>query len=143
MSSSLATLVTQLSLEEASNAHQFAILAEYDCQTVETFLTFIQYQGNEDALAQLADYIDMARMRIPPRDVSTFFLDLETLVSDRTATEMAATHISVRHPPRKLIGTLAIPVLAMEPTDSLVSFARKLYNTIGDTRIVNHIKPAN
>ena len=102
-------LMSQISQDDATSTFRYAIFVELDWRTMENFLSFIQYQGNEDEICQLEKIIDMTDNDHIPEKCSVFYIETCVLVSEITAREMAETYISHRHLPKKLNGKFNMP----------------------------------
>ena len=105
-------LISEQSQSDAQQEFQFAIFIELDWESMENFLSFLQYQGNEEPLAQLAKYCDQVDFTCLPSKCSAFRLPLTTLVSEKTAQEMSQTDISLNYPPQVCFGQLKLPEIS-------------------------------
>jgi hypothetical protein len=74
-------------------------------QECESWLNFIRYEGNEEALAYLQSQLEKVRF-ILIDDMSTFDLDLDHLVSEQTAREMCSVDLNAYMFHRKFDGIL-------------------------------------
>jgi hypothetical protein len=74
--------------------YTYATFMETNGEEMESWYTFIRYQGNEEALSHLEKQLDQIRWYIVD-DLSVFDLETEHLVSETTAKEM--TKIDVNH----------------------------------------------
>jgi hypothetical protein len=94
----------------ASSSHDnyhYAILMETSGQECESWMNFIRYEGNEEALSYLQSQLDKVRF-ILIDDMSTFDLDLDHLVSEQTAREMCSVDLNAYMFHRKFDGQLRI-----------------------------------
>lgn len=102
-------LISRVSQSDAQTELQFAILVELDWQSMENFLSFLQYQDNEEQLALLSKWCGSIDFNSLPDKCSAFLFDLTTLVSEKTAQEMAETSISTIFPPQVCYGKFVLP----------------------------------
>jgi hypothetical protein len=82
-------------MEEVSNSnYTYATFQETSGEEAESWLTFIRYQGNEEALQHLHEQLSQFDWYILD-DLSTFDLEMKYFVSEKTAHEM--TKIDMNH----------------------------------------------
>ena len=134
------TLISQHSRDEAAQISRYAILVEQHHYYTESFLSFIRWEGNEIALQTLRDWITSSFIKCPPENMSMFHLDLDTLVSESTAREMAATNVTLRWPPIKLDGTLILPVFGHSTHTPPLKYLKFLNKHFGSHRIGEYIE---
>ena len=129
-------MITQTSIDEADKICMFAILVELDHKSMENYLSFIQYNGNEVQLAQLETFCNKIDFESLPAKCSGFYLDMETLVDEHTTDQMVQTTISRRRPPIKCVGQMNINFAAIfDPNDTPFKTTQKLYKLLGDGKI--------
>lgn len=129
-------MMTQVSIDEADKMLMFAILVELDHKSMENFLCFLQYNGNEAQLAQLESVVNKIDFENLPNKCPGFYLDMETLVDEHTADQMSETQISRRHLPRKCCGRLELDFRAeFDPNDTPFRTAQKLGKLLGGCKI--------
>lgn len=93
------------SASSASFSNSYAILMETSGQECESWMNFIRYEGNEEALHFLQSQLEKVRF-ILIDDMSTFDLDLDHLVSEQTAKEMCSVDLNSYMFHRKFDGKL-------------------------------------
>ena len=87
------------------NANMYAVMQETNGKEYESWLYFIKYTGNEDALKHLHDQLETVDWYILD-DLSTFDLDLDNLVSEQTASEMITLNLNHVSNHRKFDGKM-------------------------------------
>lgn len=91
--------------QEPVPERKYAILQEVNEEEGETWLYFILYNGNEEALKHLNKQLETVRWRLED-GMSTFDLELEFLVCERTAKEMTKVDLNHYSFHRKFDGVL-------------------------------------
>lgn len=86
-----------------SDIYHYAILMETSGQECESWMNFIRYEGNEEALHFMQSQFEKIRF-ILIDDLSTFDLDLDHLVSEQTAREMCSVDLNAYMFHRKFDG---------------------------------------
>lgn len=118
-----------MSDQASSSENKYAILMETNGKEYESWYYFIRYNGNEEALRHLQTQIDKVEFYILD-DLSTFDLDLEHLVSEKTAKEMTTVELNAKMFHRKFDGHLKMIDIGVRKTDKndkkLVRFFEKL-----------------
>ena len=88
-----------------SNENKYAILMETSGEHNESWLNFIKFNGNEEALQYIQKQLKKVEMFII-EDMSTFDLELDSLVSEQTAREMCQIDLNPFMSHRKFDGKL-------------------------------------
>jgi hypothetical protein len=89
----------------SSSDNMYAVLQETNGKEYESWLYFIKYTGNEEALAHLQEQLEKVDWYILD-DLSTFDLDLDHLVSEKTASEMITLNLNHVSNHRKFDGKM-------------------------------------
>jgi hypothetical protein len=110
--------------------HTYAILQETSGEESESWLYFIRYQGNEEALAHLQKQLSEVEWYILG-DLSTFDLETDYLVSERTAKEMTKVDLNACSFHRKFDGKLQKIDLGFKDTHSNEKKMTKAFDVIG------------
>lgn len=84
----------------------YVVLQEINAEEMESWLYFLRYEGNEEALKKLSDQLESVEWQIF-EDLSTFDLDIEHRVSEQTAKEMTKIDLNHYSFPRKFDGKLS------------------------------------
>ena len=96
---------------------KYAVLQEVSDSEMESWLYFLKYNGNEDALKSLQKQLESVEWIII-EDLSTFDIDLEHLVSAQTAKEMTKIELNSYQWHRKFDGNLQLINLGFSQKDS-------------------------
>ncbi len=114
----------------ASSSTRYAVLQETNGKECESWMYFIKYDGNEEALEHLQAQIDNVEEWYILDDLSSFDLDLKHLVSETTAKEMTRLTLNRVAPHRKFDGKMKTIEIGIKEKDSndrrLVRFFKKL-----------------
>lgn len=102
--------------DEPVTKHKYAILQETNDEECESWLYFIRYEGNEEALQHLNKQLEQVRWRLED-GMSTFDLELDYLVSEQTAKEMSKVDLNHYSFHRKFDGKLQKIDLGFKDTD--------------------------
>lgn len=88
--------------------YTYATLQETNIEEHESWLTFIRYQGNEDALKHLREQLETVDWHCEEEEgmESAFDLDTDYMVCERTAKEMTKLDLNAYMPHKKFDGTL-------------------------------------
>jgi hypothetical protein len=121
-----------------ASPYTYAILQETSGEEYETWLYFIRYQGNEEALAHLQKQLEEVEWYIID-DLSTFDLELNYLVSELTAKEMTKVDLNSTSFHRKFDGKLAMINLGFSPRDRNKKKIVKAYRALSYGRISKYI----
>jgi hypothetical protein len=116
----------------------YAILMETSGEHNESWLNFIRFQGNEEALKHLQHQLKKVEMYIID-DMSTFDLELNTLVSEQTAREMCLVDLNPYMPHRKFDGKLEKINLDLSKKDDNDEKIEKIHDLLGYGDIDNFI----
>lgn len=85
--------------------NSYVVLQETNGEHNESWLYFIKYQGNEQALKDLKSVFDGIEWELY-EDASVFDIDLENFVSEKTAKEMTRLELNYFSYHRKFDGTM-------------------------------------
>jgi len=88
-----------------SQQNSYVVLQETNGEHNESWLYFIKYQGNEQALKDLKSVFDEIEWELY-EDASVFDIDLENFVSENTAKEMTKLELNYFSYHRKFDGTM-------------------------------------
>ena len=134
----LPTDVQQTPSQPVKEERTYAVLQETSGEEAESWLYFIKYQGNEEALAHLSKQLDKVDWYIVD-DLSTFDLETSYLVSERTAKEMTKIDLNHYSFHRKFDGTLKKIDLGFKDSHSNVKKMTKAFDVLGYGRIEEFI----
>lgn len=84
----------------------YAVLMETDGDKCESIYYFIKYEGNEEALKALGAELGKIQEQTVFEGVSNFDLDLDSLVSETTASEMIMLELNSKSYHRKFDGKM-------------------------------------
>jgi len=119
--------------------YDYAVLAETNGSEFETWYYFIRYQGNEEALQHLNRQLEKVEEMVVLDDLSTFDLDLEHLVSERTAKEMTKLELNSVMFHRKFDGKLKMIDLGLKSRMSNDEMLCQLFETLSMGMIEEYI----
>lgn len=114
----------------ASAGYRYAILMETSGQECESWMNFIRYEGNEEALKHLQSQLEKVEFVILD-DLSTFDLEIDHLVSEQTAREMCGVDLNAYMFHRKFDGTLQTIDFQFSRRDSNDDRIEKVNELIG------------
>lgn len=117
---------------------KYAILMETSGEMYESWYYFLRYDGNEDALETIQRQFDDVRWKIFSH-YATFDLDLENLVSDKTASEMIRVSLNPTYFHRKFDGILQEIDFGFESGEKNKTRIKKVNRLIGEGKIENFI----
>ena len=104
-----------------------------------SWLYFIRHDGNEEALAHLQKELTKVDWYILD-DLSTFDLELENLVSERTAKEMTKIILNHVQPHRKFDGKLSMIDFGFRSKDSNDKRIVRVFKKLGIGMISDHVE---
>lgn len=116
----------------------YAVLQETSGEESESWLYFIKYQGNEEALKHLDKQLEKVDWYILD-DLSTFDLETEFLVCERTAKEMTKIDLNHYSFHRKFDGKLEKIDLGFKDHHSNEKKMSKAFNVLGYGKIEDFI----
>lgn len=116
----------------------YAVLQETSGEECESWLYFIKYQGNEEALAHLEKQLDQVEWYIVD-DLSTFDLETKYLVSETTAKEMTMIDLNHYSFHRKFDGKLKKIDLGFKDSHKNEKKMSKAFNVLGYGKIEEFI----
>lgn len=128
-------------LNDAANPGEvrtYAVLQETSGEESESWLYFIKYQGNEEALAHLGKQLEKVDWYIVD-DLSTFDLETEYLVCERTAKEMTKVDLNHYSFHRKFDGKLEKIDLGFKEHHSNEKKMSKAFDVLGYGKIEEYI----
>jgi hypothetical protein len=121
-----------------SGEYRYAVLMETNGKEFESWYYFIRYEGNEEALRYLEDQLNSVDFYIVG-DLSTFDIDLEHLVSERTAKEMTLVEMNAYMFHRKFDGKLDMIDLGFKRNDKNEKKILKAFKKIGVGMIADYV----
>jgi hypothetical protein len=121
-----------------SGEYRYALLMETNGKEFESWYYFIRYEGNEEALRYLEDQLNSVDFYIVG-DLSTFDIDLEHLVSERTAKEMTLVEMNAYMFHRKFDGKLDMIDLGFKRNDKNEKKILKAFKKLGVGMIADYI----
>ncbi len=121
----------------SSTEGRYAVLQETNGKEFESWLYFIKYEGNEEALAHLQKQLNQVDWYVLD-DLSTFDLELENLVSERTAKEMTKVILNHVQPHRKFDGKLKVVDLGFRSKDSNDKRIVRVFKKLGIGMIADY-----
>lgn len=117
---------------------KYAILQETNGGENETWINFIRYQGNEEALEYLNTQLNTVEFYILD-DLSTFDLETEVLVSELTAKEMTKVDLNHYSFHRKFDGVLKKIDLGLKDGQSNNRKLKNIFKVLGYGKIEEFI----
>jgi hypothetical protein len=123
---------------ETNQEYTYAILQETSGEECESWLYFIRYQGNEDALKHLQAQLQSVDWYILD-DLSTFDLEMDHLVSETTAKDMIRVDLNHYSPHRKFDGVLKTVDLGLKAHYRNEKKMGKVFDVLGYGQIEDYI----
>jgi len=123
---------------EVEPTYRYATLMETNGKHSESWYYFIRYEGNEDALKHLNKQLEKVEFLILD-DLSTFDLEMNYLVSERTAKEMSKIEVNSVMFHRKFDGKLQTIDFGFKKKDSNRKRIVKCFKVLGLGLIENFI----
>jgi len=123
---------------DTTTERHYAILMETSGEEFESWYSFIKYEGNEDALAHLNKQLEQVEWYIL-NDLSTFDLEMENLVCEKTAKEMINVDLNHYSFHRKFDGTLQKVDLGFKNHHTNEKKMLKAFEVLGYGKIENFI----
>lgn len=117
---------------------KYAVLQEFNDEESESWLYFIRWEGNEDALRKLQEQLETIEWYLM-EDCSTFDLDIENLVSPVTAKEMTKVDLNAHQWHRKFDGKLKTIKFKFKPKHKNERKMLIVFDKLGDGRIDEYI----
>lgn len=118
--------------------YTYAILQETSGEECESWLYFIRYQGNEDALKHLRGQLESIDWYILD-DLSTFDLELDYLVKESTAKDMTKVELNHYSHHRKFDGKLDMIDLGLKAHYKNEKKMIKVFDILGYGQIEEYI----
>ena len=122
----------------STEENKYAVLMETNGKEFESWMYFLKYNGNEDALKYLAKQLESIEFYILD-ELSTFDIDLEHLLSERTAKEMTKVELNSVMYHRKFDGKLKKIDLGLSKRDSNDKKILKCFKALGVGKIDDFI----
>lgn len=122
----------------SSTECRYAVLQETNGKEFESWLYFIKYEGNEEALAHLQKQLETVDWYVLD-DLSTFDIELENMVSERTAKEMTKVILNHVQPHRKFDGRLKVVDFGFRPKDSNDKRIVRVFKKLGIGMISDYV----
>lgn len=123
---------------ETKQEYTYAILQETSGEECESWLYFIRYQGNEEALQHLQSQLQSVDWYILD-DLSTFDLEIDHLVSETTAKDMIRVDLNHYSPHRKFDGVLKTVDLGLKAHYRNEKKMGKVFDVLGYGQIEDYI----
>jgi hypothetical protein len=117
---------------------KYATIMETSGEECESWYYFIKYNGNEKNLEYLKQQIEQIEMYIID-DLSTFDIELEHLVSEKTAKEMSKLEINSVMFHRKFDGKLKTINLGLKKKDSNEKRIERINTKLALGQIVDYV----
>lgn len=118
--------------------YTYAILQETNDEEGESWLYFIRYQGNEEALKNLQKQFQLVDWELMD-DLSAFEMEIDYLVSEQTAKEMTKVDLNSCGFHRKFDGKLQMIDFKLKPNSSTEKKMKKINKLIGYGKIDEYI----
>jgi hypothetical protein len=118
--------------------YTYAILQETSEEESETWIYFIRYQGNEEALKHLERQISSVLWEIDD-GLCVYDMEMNYLVSERTAKEMTKVDLNHTSFHRKFDGKLKMIDLGFRSDDSTRRKMKRAFKVLGYGRIDEYI----
>lgn len=122
--------VEQPKILDTQEIRTYAILQETSGEESESWLYFIKYQGNEEALLDLGKQLEKIDWYIVD-DLSTFDLETDFLVCEKTAKEMTKVDLNHYSFHRKFDGKLKKINLGLKDSYSNEKKMSKVFDVLG------------
>ena len=122
--------VEQPKILDTKEIRTYAILQETSGEESESWLYFIKYQGNEEALLDLGKQLEKIDWYIVD-DLSTFDLETDFLVCEKTAKEMTKVDLNHCSFHRKFDGKLKKINLGLKDSYSNEKKMSKVFDVLG------------
>lgn len=119
-------------------SYTYATLLETNEAEMEAWNYFIRYQGNEEALRQLQSQLEQVDFYIL-EGLSTFDLEMDFLVCEKTAKEMTKLDLNSHSFHRKFDGVLKPIDFEFRKKDSNETKICKVFDTLGYGQIEDYI----
>ena len=123
---------------EIVQEYTYAILQETSGEECESWLYFIRYQGNEEALKHLQVQLQSVDWYILD-DLSTFDLEMDHLVSENTAKDMIRVDLNHYSPHRKFDGVLKMIDIGLKSHHRNEKKMGKVFDVLGYGQIEDYI----
>ncbi len=123
----------------ASEDDRYVILMETNGEECESWYYFIKYAGNEEALKYLQTQLEKIEMYVVD-EYSTFDLDLEHFVSEKTAKEMTLVELNSVTFHRKFDGKMDNINLGLKKKDSNEKRIKRTHEKLAMGRIEDYVE---
>lgn len=128
----------QLVSQVPTTNYTYATLMETNGEECESWLYFIRYQGNEENLKNLNEQLEQVDWFVMD-DLSTFDLELDFLVCEKTAKEMTKIDLNHKSFNRKFDGTLKKINLGLKKKDKNEKKIKRAFDKLGYGQIEEYI----
>ena len=117
---------------------KYAVFAETNADDMETWITFIDIEGNESHLLFLSKQLDQIDWYAAPEYTGMFVIDING-VSLSTAREIMFINLNTRYDPNKFDGRMKKIDFGFEEGDSDETKAVKVYELIGEGNVCTYL----
>jgi len=117
---------------------KYAVFAETNADDMETWITFIDIEGNESHLLFLSKQLDQIDWSAAPEYTGMFVIDING-VSLSTAREIMFINLNTRYDPNKFDGRMKKIDFGFEKGDSDETKAVKVYELIGEGNVCTYL----
>lgn len=131
-------VITNLS-KYKDDTSRYAILTETSAEEHETWYNFIKYEGNEEALSQLAKDLDKAESYVLDEETSCFDMDINHLVTAQCAKEMSKVELNAVTFHRKFDGKMKSINFNFRKRDSQEDMILKIHRKLGNRKLERYI----
>ena len=121
-----------------NSPYHYAVLMETNGKEYESWYYFIRYEGNEEALQHLSKQIESVDFYVLD-ELSTFDLDLEHLVSEKTAKEMTKLELNAYMFHRKFDGKLEMIDIGLKKKDKNDKKIVRFFEKLGIGRVDDYV----
>jgi hypothetical protein len=127
-----------MNMNDAQEDRRYAVLMETSGEECESWYYSILYNGNEENLTYLQSQLESVKWRVDD-GMSTFDLDLEHLISEKTAKELTKLELNHCFFHRKFDGSLQKIELNFKSGDKNKRKIKKAFELLGYGRIEDFI----
>ena len=127
-----------MNMNDAQEDRRYAVLMETSGEECESWYYSILYNGNEENLTYLQSQLESVKWRVDD-GMSTFDLDLEHLISEKTAKELTKLELNHCFFHRKFDGSLQKIELNFKSGDKNKRKIKKAFEILGYGRIEDFI----
>jgi hypothetical protein len=124
--------------ENSNQEYKYVVLMETSGEECESWYYCIRYEGNEKNLKHLHDQLESVKWYILD-DLSTFDLDMEHFISEKTAKELTKLELNHHSFHRKFNGILDKVELNLRKKDKTEKKMVKVFDILGYGQIEDYI----